>query len=94
MSQNVKFDFLKTELPTLIWRSRWNELAEKHGLPFKRGYLQNLDSIGKGPQKSHLRGRVVYQRTDLITWLNDFVSNSDIDDTNLKQEFLKQKSKP
>ncbi len=63
MSKIIDFDFLKKKLPTLIWRFRWNELTEKHGLPFKRGYLQNLDSLGKGPQKSHLRGRVVYQRT-------------------------------
>ncbi len=37
------------ELPPIIWRSRWNELADKFGLPFKRGYMQNLDSDGKGP---------------------------------------------
>lgn len=37
------------ELPNIVWRSRWNTLADKHGLPFRRGYLQNLDSAGCGP---------------------------------------------
>ncbi|MDX9963955.1 hypothetical protein [Desulfobacter postgatei] len=37
------------QLPPIIWRSRWNELADKHGLPFRRGYMQNLDSLGCGP---------------------------------------------
>jgi hypothetical protein len=37
------------QLPPIIWRSRWNDLADKHGLPFKKGYMQNLDSDGCGP---------------------------------------------
>jgi hypothetical protein len=37
------------ELPHIIWRSRWNDLADKHGLPFRKGYMQNLDSDGCGP---------------------------------------------
>lgn len=38
------------ELPPIIWRSRWNDLAEKHGLPYTRKYVQNLDSWGTGPK--------------------------------------------
>ena len=35
-------------LPPFIWRSRWDELAAKYGLPYSRKYLQNLDSMGIG----------------------------------------------
>ena len=37
------------EAPEIIWRSRWNDLADKFGFPYKRGYIQNLDSLGCGP---------------------------------------------
>ncbi len=36
-------------MPEIIWRHRWNDLAEKHGLPYRKGYIQNLDSKGIGP---------------------------------------------
>lgn len=35
-------------LPPFIWRSRWDELAPRYGLPYSRKYLQNLDSMGIG----------------------------------------------
>ena len=34
-----------------------------------RGYLQNLDSLGKGPRKVLVGRKVVYMREDLISWL-------------------------
>lgn len=37
------------EGPPVIWRHRWNHLAEKYGLPHTQKYLQNLDSKGIGP---------------------------------------------
>lgn len=37
------------ELPPIVWRHRWNYLAEKFGLPYKRSHMQNLDSQGVGP---------------------------------------------
>lgn len=37
------------ELPLIVWRSKWNTLADKYGLPYRRSYLQNLDSQGVGP---------------------------------------------
>lgn len=37
------------ELPLIIWRCRWNDLAEKYGLPYSKSYMQNLDSKGCGP---------------------------------------------
>ncbi|MDK0545425.1 hypothetical protein P6O83_15950, partial [Clostridium perfringens] len=45
----VDFSEVEKNLPPLIWRSRWNILADKYGLPFKQKYIQNLDSIGQGP---------------------------------------------
>jgi len=36
-------------LPLIVWRHRWDTLAEKYGLPYKRSYLQNMDSKGVGP---------------------------------------------
>lgn len=36
-------------LPPVVWRSRWDTLSERTGLPFKRRYIQNLDSKGIGP---------------------------------------------
>ncbi len=66
-----QFDFslLADSLPSIIWRHRWNELAEKHGLPYRRGYMQNLDSKGRGPKRMIFRGRVAYSRENLIEWL-------------------------
>jgi len=40
---------LVNELPPIIWRSRWDDIADKHGLPFRKGYVQNLDAKGCGP---------------------------------------------
>lgn len=73
-----QFDFslLADNLPPIIWRHRWNELAEKYGLPYKRGYLQNLDSLGCGPKKMILKGRVAYSRDDLIEWLINFSASA------------------
>ena len=36
-------------LPPIIWRYRWNTLAEKYGLPYSQGYMENLDCQGCGP---------------------------------------------
>ena len=46
---NIKWTPIIRKLPPIIWRKKWDTLAEKHGLPYKRSYLQNLDSIGQGP---------------------------------------------
>jgi hypothetical protein len=37
------------QMPAIIWRHRWNHLAEKYGLPYRKGHIQNLDSKGIGP---------------------------------------------
>jgi hypothetical protein len=38
-----------SRLPPIIWRARWDELAEKLGLPYSRKHMQNLDCYGEGP---------------------------------------------
>lgn len=69
-TQKIDFASLLDTLPPIIWRSRWNQLADQFGLPFRRSYLQNRDSEHRGPKKALLNGRVAYRREDLIEWLN------------------------
>lgn len=69
-TSKIDWNYLHGRLPDLVWRHRWDDLAEKYGLPFKRSYMQNLDSEGKGPEKSYVRKRVAYPLPSLITWLN------------------------
>lgn len=66
----IEWNKLQYLLPDPVWRARWDDLAEKYGLPFKRSYMQNLDSEGKGPEKTYMRKRVAYPLPGLITWLN------------------------
>jgi len=68
--EKIDWTPLLERLPDTVWRSRWNELANKYGLPYSRSYLQNLDSEGKGPPKYYLNKRVAYKKTHLIQWLN------------------------
>jgi hypothetical protein len=68
--EKIDFTSLLDNLPPIVWRSRWNDLAEKFGLPFRRGYLQNLDCEDRGPKKAVLNGRVAYRREDVVAWLN------------------------
>lgn len=75
MPQHLDYWLFKKDLPPIIWRYRWNDLAEKHGLPFRKGYMQNLDSLGLGPRRFTSRGRVAYLRDDLIEWLNGFMAS-------------------
>ena len=67
---SMDWTHLQDKLPSIVWRHRWNDLAEKHGLPFKRSYMQNLDSEGRGPEKVYLHGRVGYPTHHLVKWLN------------------------
>lgn len=68
--KKIDWSRLENQLPDLVWRHRWDDMAEKFGLPFKRSYMQNMDSEGKGPQKKYLNKRVAYPLPSLITWLN------------------------
>lgn len=68
--EKIDWSRLLDQLPDPVWRHRWDALAEKHGLPYRRSYMQNLDSEGKGPEKKYLKKRVAYPLTPLIEWLN------------------------
>jgi hypothetical protein len=69
-SQKTNFSDLLDRLPPIIWRSRWDKLAEQVGLPYRRSYLQNLDSENLGPKKTFMKNRVAYRREDVLDWLN------------------------
>lgn len=43
------WSFLQGKLPDVVFRHRWNSLAEKHGLPYSGKTLANMDSLGQGP---------------------------------------------
>lgn len=45
----VDWSIISSDLPPLIWRHRWTQLADRLGLPFSKGHLQNEDSRGCGP---------------------------------------------
>ena len=46
---------IEEHLPLVVWRSRWDELAERVGLPHSRKHIQNLDSKGCGPKQQEAR---------------------------------------
>lgn len=60
---------LENELPSIIWRHKWNEYKKAFGVPFSRGTLQNMDSQGRGPKAGKMGGKVYYTRQDFIAWL-------------------------
>jgi hypothetical protein len=45
----VDWSPLESELPPIIWRHRWDRLAQNLGLPYSRMYMEQLDSMGEGP---------------------------------------------
>ena len=52
---DVDWTEAEQELPPIVWRSRWNQLADRLGLPYTRKYIQNLDSQGEGPASIQVR---------------------------------------
>ena len=46
---------IEDQLPFIVWRSRWNQLADRLGLPYSRKHLANLDSKGEGPKQQDTR---------------------------------------
>lgn len=60
----------------IFWRHRWKEYTDRYGLPFTRGYMQNLDSRGEGPSYVVQFGRVAYTREALVNWLNSHQGSS------------------
>lgn len=74
--KTIDFGDLKHDLPPVIWRSRWNALADRHGLPYRRSYMEDLDSKGLGPKKAVMNGRVAYRREDVVMWLNSILKEN------------------
>jgi len=58
-------------LPAIIPRHR---IADYLPGLLSRGYLQNLDSIGKGPISHRFGGKVVYLRDDLLSWISSRIN--------------------
>ena len=46
---DVDWEPVQKQLPPIIWRHKWNDLADRYGLPLRRGTIQNRDSQGRGP---------------------------------------------
>lgn len=44
----VDWSFLLGKLPEVVFRHRWNTLADRHGLPYSSKTLANMDSLGTG----------------------------------------------
>lgn len=67
------FSALLKSLPPIVAR---NQIERYLGGLISRGYLENLDSEGKGPRRIKVRvtgsrGRVGYLREDLVRWLSE-----------------------
>lgn len=57
---------LQETLPPVIAR---NKISYFLGGLLSKGYMQNLDSEGKGPKRIKIGKRCGYLREDLIDWL-------------------------
>ena len=66
MPQITDLSSLINQLPPIIAR---NKIDRYLGGLISRGYLQNLDSQGRGPRRIRLGRRVGYLREDLVEWL-------------------------
>lgn len=64
--RTVSLDALRRTLPPVIARNR---IEEALGGLVARGYMQNLDSEGKGPRRIKIGRRCGYLRDDLVDWL-------------------------
>jgi hypothetical protein len=60
------FGELRKNLPVYLTR---RDIGKYFGNVISPRYLANLDSLGNGPQKKRMRGKVVYKRDDFIVWL-------------------------
>ncbi|MCE5257202.1 MAG: hypothetical protein LLF89_10210 [Spirochaetaceae bacterium] len=65
----VDWDAVLKDAPPIIWRNRWDHYADRYGLPYTRGTLQNFDYRGMGPERVVHGNRVGYTKEILIKWL-------------------------
>lgn len=61
------FSEILPSLPSLLTRK---DISKHFGTLISKGYLANLDSLGKGPKKIRLGQKVVYKREDFVAWLD------------------------
>lgn len=61
-----QFANLLTNLPPIIAR---HDIGKYLGGLVSKGYLQNLDSEGRGPQRIKIGRKVGYTREALVEWL-------------------------
>jgi len=66
MKAVLSLEGLKNSLPPLVAR---HDIDKYLGGVVSRGYLQNLDSLGKGPRRIKIGKKVGYLREDLVDWL-------------------------
>lgn len=57
---------LEESLPPLVPR---HDIMKKYGIPYRSGYLANLDCTGAGPGAIRVGRRVCYEKSALIEWL-------------------------
>ena len=65
---NTDLSTLRDKLPPVVSRSQIDRYL---GGLISCGYLQNLDSEGKGPRRIRLGRKIGYLREDLIAWLEE-----------------------
>jgi len=65
---------LQETLPPVIAR---NKIGFFLGGLLSKGYMQNLDSEGKGPKRIKIGKRCGYVREDLIDWLRSRMTETD-----------------
>ena len=71
MASDTFFQELHRILPAFVTRK---EIGKHLGHIISPRYLANLDSLGKGPQRVQMGRKVVYQREDLIAWLESRIT--------------------
>lgn len=70
---NDFFDKLGETWPEIFLRKAVPELT---GGLISAGYLRNLDSQTKGPERFRIGGRVVYRKVSFISWLRSRGKNA------------------
>jgi len=57
---------IASKMPEFITRK---DIAKYFGSFISIGYLANLDSLGKGPERLRIARKVLYQRDKFLAWL-------------------------
>ena len=68
-------EILQRTLPPIIAR---NKISYFLGGLLSKGYMQNLDSEGKGPKRIKIGKRCGYVREDLIEWLKSRMTEDEV----------------